>query len=55
MILGGDKPYFGKTDETVNEKTIEAVFGVRAVINEMQVDGEIIKNIVPLYVTEKRG
>lgn len=55
LILGGDKPYFGKTDETVNEKTIEAVFGVRAVINEMQVDGEIIKNIVPLYVTEKRG
>ena len=55
LILGGDKPYFGKTDETVNEKTIEAVFGVRAVISEMQVDGEIIKNIVPLYVTEKRG
>ena len=54
LILGGKKPYFGKTDETVNEQTIEAVFGVRAVINEMQVDGETIKNIVPLYVTEKK-
>lgn len=53
LILGGEKPYYGKTDETVNEKTIEAVFGVRAVINEMEVDGEVIKNIVPLYVTEK--
>ena len=53
LILGGDKPYFGKTENVVNEKTIEAVFGVKAVINEMQVDGEVIKNIVPVYVTRR--
>ena len=35
-------------------KNIEEVFGVRAVINEMQVDGETIKNIIPLYVTGKK-
>ena len=54
LILGGEKPIFGKTAEVVNEKNIEEVFGVRAVINEMQVDGETIKNIIPLYVTGKR-
>ena len=51
LILGRDKHFFGKTDEIVNEETIEDVFGVKAVISEMQVDGEIIKNIVPMYVT----
>lgn len=50
LILGGGIPYFGKTDEVVNEENIEKVFGVRAVINEMQVDGTIIKNIIPLYL-----
>ena len=53
LILGGEEPIFGETLEVVNEKNIESVFGVKAVINEMQVDGEIIKNIVPLYVTQK--
>lgn len=51
LILGRHKHFFGKTDEIVNEETIEDVFGVKAVISEMQVDGEIIKNIVPMYVT----
>ena len=55
LILGGEKPIFGKTGEVVNEKNIENVFGVRAVINEMVVDGETIKNIVPLYVTGKKA
>ena len=54
MILGGETPVFGETGTVVNEKNIEEVFGVRAVINEMQVDGETIKNIIPLYVTGKK-
>ena len=54
LILGGEKPVFGETGAVVNEKNIEEVFGVRAVINEMQVDGETIKNIIPLYVTGKK-
>jgi len=53
LLLGGEAPVFGKTSDVVNEKNIENVFGVKAIINEMQVDGEIIKNIVPLYVTRK--
>ena len=53
LILGGEEPIFGETQKVVNEKNIENVFGVKAVINEMQVDGEVIKNIVPLYVTQK--
>lgn len=51
LILGGKQAYFGKTSEIVNEKTIEDVFGVKAVINEMKVNGEVIKNIVPLYIS----
>ena len=51
LILGGKQPYFGKTAEIVNEETIEDVFGVKAVINEMKVNGEVIKNIVPLYIS----
>ena len=54
LILGGETPVFGETGTVVNEKNIEEVFGVRAVINEMQVDGETIKNIIPLYVTGKK-
>lgn len=54
LILGGEMPIFGKTGEVVDEKNIESVFGVRAVINEMVVDGETIKNIVPLYVTGRK-
>ncbi|MBR4342182.1 MAG: ABC transporter ATP-binding protein [Lachnospiraceae bacterium] len=53
LLLGGRLPVFGRTGDVVNEENIENFFGVKAIINEMQVDGEVIKNIVPIYVTRK--
>ena len=53
LLLGGDNPVFGETEKRVNAENIEAFVGVKAIINEMMVDGETIKNIVPVYVTRR--
>ncbi len=53
IMLGGSEVIYGKTEEVIVEKNIEKIFGIRAVINEIEVDGEKIKNVVPLYVVSK--
>ena len=50
IMLGGEYPIFGNTDEVITEQNIENIFGIKALINEIKVGDETIKNVVPLYV-----
>lgn len=51
IMLGGVEPIFGPTNDVIIESNIEKIFGIKALINEIKVGDEIIKNVVPLYVT----
>ena len=52
IMLGDKNPIYGNTLDVITEKNIENIFGIKALINEIRVGNEIIKNVVPLYVVE---
>ncbi len=55
LLLGDGEHYFGKTDDIVTEETVERIFGVKALIHEIQVGDEKIRNLIPLYVSKKES
>ena len=55
LLLSSDGDYiFGDTNSVVTEKNIELAFGVKTVIGEIETPGNILQDVVPLHVTEKK-
>lgn len=56
LLLGrnGDT-LFGDTASVVTEANIEKAFGVRAVIGEVETDKNIMKDVIPVTVSETEG
>lgn len=50
IMLGSKNVLYGKTEDIINEKNIEISFGIKAVINEIRIGEEVIKNVVPISV-----
>ncbi|MEG1427588.1 MAG: ABC transporter ATP-binding protein, partial [Oscillospiraceae bacterium] len=54
LLLDGDGAcIFGDARNVITEKNIEWAFGVEAVIREIEADGNIFQNVVPLRVAKK--
>lgn len=51
IMLGSDTPLYGSTNDIIIESNIEKIFGIKALINEIKVGNETIKNVIPLYVS----
>ena len=43
---------FGETREVITEKNIEKAFGVKAVIGEIETPSNILKDVIPLEITQ---
>ena len=52
IMLGGSENIFGDTNYVITEENIEKIFGIKALINEIKIGNEIIKNVIPLYVSK---
>ena len=54
LILSKGGAYvFGDTTKVVTEENIRKAFGVEAVIGEIETPGNILKNVVPLNITQE--
>lgn len=56
LLLGenGDS-LFGEVGQVVTEENIQRAFGVRAVIGEIETPGQVLRDVVPLWVTRDTG
>jgi iron complex transport system ATP-binding protein len=54
LTKGGDY-IFGDTQKMVTEENIEKAFGVKAVIGDIETPGNILRNVVPLSVSDNTG
>lgn len=53
LILSKEGKYiFGETHKVVTEENIEKAFGVKAAIGEIETDGNMIKNVIPISVSK---
>lgn len=51
LILLKDGDYvFGATEAVVTEEHIQRAFGVNAVVNQVEVSGNIVKNVIPICI-----
>lgn len=51
LILLKDGDYvFGATEAVVTEEHIQRAFGVNAVVNQVEVAGNIVKNVIPICI-----
>lgn len=56
LILSSDGSYiFGDTDSVVTEKNIGRAFGVKAVIGDIETPESVMRDVVPLSVTDDFG
>lgn len=56
LLLSGDGEHlFGDVHSVVTETNIERAFGVKAVIGEIEAPGSIVRDVLPLKVTDKTG
>jgi iron complex transport system ATP-binding protein len=56
LLLDGRGGYiFGDTDSVVTEQNIELSFGVKTVINEVEMPGNILRNVIPLKIADREA
>ena len=56
LILSKGGAYvFGETNKIVTEENIRNAFGVDAIIGEIETPGNMLKNVVPVNITEQTG
>lgn len=56
LLLGRDgRALFGGAGEVITEPNIEAAFGVRAVIGEIETEGSQLRDVLPLSVAREAG
>ena len=56
LLLGRDgRALFGGAGEVITEPNIEAAFGVRAVIGEIETEGSQLRDVLPLSVAHEAG
>lgn len=51
LLSKSGKYLFGKTREVITEENIEKAFGVKAVIGEIETPSNILKDVIPLAIT----
>ena len=52
MLSKSGEYLFGETREVITEKNIEKAFGVKAVIGEIETPSNILKDVIPLEITQ---
>ncbi len=53
LLLGKRiEPVFGDTHSVVTEKNIERAFSVKAIIGGIETPGNILQDVIPLYITD---
>lgn len=55
LLERGGKATFGLTDEIITEENVERAFAVRAVIGTMEQEGRLIRDVIPISLSEQKA
>ena len=53
MLLKDGSYVTGETAAVVTEENIQKAFGVEAIVSQVEVSGNVVKNVVPVCIASK--